>query len=104
MREISAAIAEEVSADPAGDVVGANARVTTGVEKRSAEQIEAVVLRLEANGSQLTVGDVASVRSEGVDRNVSFFVGDNSAIRINVQRSQSGDAIAIQDTVEKIAA
>lgn len=103
MSQISSAIAEEVSADPAGDVAGANARVRTGVEKRSAEQIEGVVLRLAADGTQLTVGDVASVRSEGVDRNVSFYVGENSAIRINVQRSQSGDAIAIQDTVEKIA-
>ena len=103
LSQISSAIAEEVSADPAGDVAGANARVRTGVEKRSAEEIEAVVLKLEADGTQLTVGDVASVGSEGVDRNVSFFVGDNSAIRINVERSQSGDAIAIQETVEKIA-
>ena len=32
MHEIAMAISEEVSADPAGDVDGANARVRTGVE------------------------------------------------------------------------
>ena len=37
--QIAAAIAEEVDADPAGDVEGANARVRTGVEKRSIDQI-----------------------------------------------------------------
>lgn len=101
--EIASAIAEEVNADPAGDVAGANARVRTGVEKRSAEQIEAVVLRLDADGSQLTVGDVAQIKTEGVDSQVGFFVGENSAIKINVQRSQTGDAIAIQELVEKTA-
>ena len=39
------AIAEEVDADPAGDVSGAGTRVRTGIEKRSADQIAAIVLR-----------------------------------------------------------
>jgi len=104
LSQIASAIAEEVDTDPAGDVTGANARVRAGVEKRSAEAIEAVVLRLDSDGSSLTVGDVATIRSEGVDRNVSFFVGQNPAIKINVQRSQAGDAIAIQEAVEAQAA
>ena len=103
LSQIASAIAEEVNADPAGDVAGANARVRTGVEKRSADQIEAVVLRLASDGSQLTVGDVAKISTEGVDSRVSFFVGENSAIKINVQRSQTGDAITIQELVEAAA-
>ncbi len=104
LSQIANAIAEEVDADPAGDVTGANARVRTGVEKRSADQIESVVLRLEPDGSKLTVGDVADVLTEGIDRNVSYYVGDNSAVFINVQRSSAGDAIAIQEQVEELAA
>ncbi|MCJ7871580.1 efflux RND transporter permease subunit [Phaeobacter sp. J2-8] len=104
MQQIAAAIAEEVDADPAGDVTGANTRVRTGVEKRSADQIEAIVLRSDDDGSKLTIGDVAVVRVEGIDRDRSYFVGANSAISVRVDRSDQGDAIDIQRTVEKVAA
>ena len=61
LSQIASAIAQEVDADPAGDVSGANTRVRTGVEKRSADQIESVVLRLEPDGSKLTVGCIPRV-------------------------------------------
>jgi multidrug efflux pump subunit AcrB len=57
--QIAGAIGEEVNADPAGDVTGANARVRTGVEKRSPEQISQIVIKALADGSKLTIGDVA---------------------------------------------
>ncbi|MBY6163173.1 efflux RND transporter permease subunit [Mameliella alba] len=104
MSEISDAIAAEVQADPAGDVAGAGARVRTGIEKRSAEAIAAIVLRSNPDGSNLTVGDVARIRVEGIDRERSYFVGQNRAISIRVDRSAGGDAIGIQSTVEKVAA
>ena len=104
MREISDAIAAEVQADPAGDVDGAGARVRTGIEKRSADAISAIVLRSNPDGSSLTVGDVGRIIVEGVDRDRSYFVGDNPAMSIRVDRSAGGDAIAIQKTVEDVAA
>lgn len=103
MAEISNAIAEEVSADPAGDVTGANARVRTGVAKRSADQIEAIVLRSNSDGSTLTIGDIGTVYVEGSDRIRSYFVGDESAISVRVDRSAKGDAIAIQQQVQDVA-
>ncbi len=104
MAEIAAAIAQEVDADPAGDVSGSGARVRTGVEKRSAAQIAEIVLRSDQDGSTLLVGDVARVLSEGVDRNRSYFVGTNPAISVRVDRSDQGDAISIQEQVEEVAA
>ena len=104
MQEISDAIAQEVDADPAGDVGNANTRVRTGVEKRSAEQISDIVLRSNDDGSSLTVGDVARIVVEGIDRERSYFVGDNPAISVRVDRSDLGDAIAIQRQVEAVAA
>ncbi|MBR9842618.1 MAG: efflux RND transporter permease subunit [Rhodobacteraceae bacterium] len=101
--EVAAAIAEEVDADPAGDVEGANARVRTGVEKRAPDQIEGIVLRSNPDGSKLTVGDVATIRIEGVTRDRSYFVGESPAISLRVDRSDKGDAIGIQHTVEKVA-
>ncbi|MBP0482640.1 efflux RND transporter permease subunit [Sagittula salina] len=104
MAEIAAAIAAEVDADPAGEVDGAGARVRTGVEKRSAEDIAEISLRARADGTKLTVGDVARVREEGVDRERGYFVGPNAAISVRVDRSDKGDAIAIQKQVEEVAA
>ncbi|SMX23183.1 efflux RND transporter permease subunit [Boseongicola aestuarii] len=103
MREISAAISGEVETDPAGDVSGA-ARVRTGVAKRSADQIAGIVIRTGDDGTQVTVGDVATVRVEGVDRNRAYFVGENPAISIRVDRSAQGDAIRMQAQVEDVAA
>jgi len=103
MTDISKAIAEEAAADPAGDVAGANARVRTGVAKRSADQITAIVLRSNADGSKLTVGDVAVVRVKGMDRDRAYFVGNDPAISVRVDRSVRGDAIDIQRQVEKVA-
>ncbi|GFE64834.1 efflux RND transporter permease subunit [Litoreibacter roseus] len=103
MAEIAEAIREEASADPAGDVDGANARVRTGVEKRDAQQIAAIVLRSNEDGSTLTVGDVGRVIVEGADRDRAYYVGDNPAVSIRVDRSTQGDAIAIQNAVQKVA-
>ncbi len=104
MAEISRAIAAEVDADPAGDVSGANARVRTGTEKRKPQDIAGIVLRSNADGSTLKIGDVATISVEGVDRNRSYFVGDNPAISIRIDRANGGDAIRIQGKVEDMAA
>ncbi|HBM61535.1 MAG TPA: acriflavine resistance protein B [Citreicella sp.] len=103
MEEIASAIGDEVNANPAGDVTGANARVRTGVEKREARDIAALVLRSLPDGSKLTVGDVALLREEGIDRARTYFVGDNPAISVRVDRTAEGDAIAIQRSVEEVA-
>ncbi len=102
MQDIAAAIAEEVNADPAGDVSGA-ARVRTGVEKRSADEIEAIALRTDASGATLTIGDVGNVYVEGVDRVRAYFVGAEPAITIRIDRPATGDAIKVQNIVQEAA-
>ncbi len=102
LSDIAARIAEEAEADPVGDVSG-NARVRTGVAKRSAEEIGAIVLRSNPDGSKLTIDDVATVTVEGTDRNRAYFVGENPAIKVRVLRSSQGDAIGMQETVEQVA-
>ncbi|MGR3617583.1 MAG: efflux RND transporter permease subunit [Paracoccaceae bacterium] len=104
MRDIADAIAEEVDADPAGDVTGANTRVRTGTEKRNPDDIAGIFLRSNSDGSTLTVGDVAQVFQEGVDRNRTYFVGEHQAMSIRVDRSEQGDAIDVQGQVEEIVA
>ncbi|WP_324752132.1 efflux RND transporter permease subunit [Roseovarius sp. Pro17] len=103
LAEIAAAIAAEVDADPAGDVDGAATRVRTGREKRDPDQIAAITLRGAPGETRLTVGDVADLRVLGASRTRAYFVGDNPAISLRVDRSEGGDAIGIQKTVEKVA-
>jgi len=65
--------------------------------------VSALTLRNNDDGSSLSVGDVADVRSIGVDRERAYFVGENPAISIRIDRSEDGDAIAIQQVVERVA-
>jgi len=103
MAEIAGVIAAAASSAPAGDVTGANARIRTGTAQRSAAEIAALSLRSNPDGSTLRIGDIAIVRAEGVDRERAYFVGDDPAISIRVERSEDGDAIAIQALVEQVA-
>lgn len=102
--QIAAAIGAEVDAAPAGDVEGANTRVRTGREKREPDELAGITLRVNPDGSKLTIGDVARIRREGIDRNRTYYVGNNAAVSIRVDRSSQGDAIGIQAQVEKVAA
>ena len=102
MGQVAAAIAQEVNADPAGDVAGANARVRTGVEKRTVQQIKDIALKSLTDGSQLTIGQVAQVSLRGFDRNSAYYVSKNPAVLVRVDRSQEGDAIDIQRTVQAV--
>ncbi|MBC6407189.1 MAG: efflux RND transporter permease subunit [Rhodobacteraceae bacterium] len=103
MAEIARAIADEVQANPAGEIGGANARLRAGTQVRSLEQIRAIVLRSGLDGYALTIGDVAQLHQKGVDRNRGYFVGENPAISIRVERSDRGDALAIRDSVQQSA-
>ncbi len=104
MAEIATVIAAAAASAPAGDVDGANARIRTGQAQRSAAEIAALTLRTNDDGSALTIGDVALVRSEGPDRDRAYFVGEQPAISIRIDRSEDGDALAIQALVEEVAA
>ncbi|MGA9410532.1 MAG: efflux RND transporter permease subunit [Roseobacter sp.] len=104
MSEIASAIAAEVDPDPAGDVSGVNTRVSTGSAKRTPAELGEIVLRSNPDGSKLRVNDVARVERLGTARNETYFVNDQPAVRIQVQRSTEGDAIAIQRSVEDVAA
>ncbi len=102
MADIADRIAQEAVGDPAGDA-GAS-RVRTGVAKRSAEDIAAIVLRSNPDGSSLTVGDMGDIVVQGTDRNQAYFVGEDPAIQVRVNRSSTGDAIGLQEKVEEVAA
>ena len=103
LAQIAQAISESAETDPAGEVAGGAARVRTGVERRSSDEIAGISVRTEADGSTLFVRDVARVMDEGISRDVAYFVEGNPAIAIRVDRSDEGDAIELQETVARVA-
>ncbi len=103
MAEIAQAIRATVSTDPAGEISSGVSRVRTGTERRSAEEIAGIALRSRADGSTLRIGDLALVTEGGIDRERAFWVGENPAISLRVDRSERGDAIEIQARVQALA-
>ena len=103
MEQIARAIANSVAADPSGDLAGGATRVRTGSESRSPDEIGAIVLRSGTDGTSLTVADVATVQPQSIDRLRAYYVGDQQALLVRVDRSSTGDAIGIQEGVQGVA-
>ncbi|SEM76374.1 Multidrug efflux pump subunit AcrB [Loktanella fryxellensis] len=103
LSDIADRIAAETTGSAVGDVSGA-ARIRTGAETRSREAIAAIPLRSDPDGATLTVGDVARIIVLGPDRSRAYYVGDDPAVMIGVVRGADGDAIGLQDSVERVAA
>jgi len=104
MADIAGAVAAAVRTAPAGEVGGGASRVRAGTETRSPAAIAGIVLRSAPDGTALTIGDVATLRVDGIDRNQASFVGRNPAMVLVVERAQDGDAIRLQATVADVVA
>ena len=100
--QIARAIGEEAETDPAGSMASGAARVRTGVEKRSFSEIAEVVVKSNTDGSKIRVSDIATISEQKIDRNRAYFVGKDPAISVRIDRSDKGDAISIQSSVEKV--
>jgi len=104
LAQISAAIRADMDSLPAGVLEGANARVRTGATRRSVDEISQIVLRDRSDGAVLRLGDVADVSRNPLDRNRAYFVGDNPAVSIRVDRVAGGDALEIREIAASVAA
>lgn len=104
LEQVAATIAAAAAPSPAGDVASGISRVRTGAQTRSPDQVAALVLTAAPDGTLLTVGDVARVTGQGIDRGIAYFVDGDPAVTVSVQRSAAGDAIGLQRAVEEAVA
>ena len=102
LREVADAIARQTASRPAGDMAGGAARLRAGDEQRTAEEIRDIVIGSARDGTQLAVRQVAQVTVTGADARRAYFVGDEPAVLIRVDRTAEGDAIGIQASVERV--
>ncbi|MFN3259224.1 MAG: efflux RND transporter permease subunit [Pikeienuella sp.] len=103
LAEIAAAIRAGAESRPAGAVSEGGARLRTGETRRSAEEIGGITIRSDAGGERLLVRDVATVETEGVEKGVAYFWGENPAVTLRVDREEKGDSIAMQRLVQSHA-
>ncbi|HRW15788.1 efflux RND transporter permease subunit [Amaricoccus sp.] len=104
LREVADVIAAGADAAPAGDVAGSGTRLRAGSERREADAIGDLAIRSDAEGAELRIRDVARVAAEGADAGRAYFVNGAPAISIRVDRSDRGDAIAMQRKTREVAA
>ncbi len=104
MADIARAVNAQAEANPAGDLEGTNLRIRTGTRDRDAPAIEAIVLKSNQDGTNLTIGDVGVVNVESVARERQFFEGDEPAVTVRVERSAAGDVLEVQAIVDRIVA
>ena len=102
LRQIADAVAAESAADPAGDIAAGGARVRAGVERRTAETVGGIAVRSLPDGSKLYLRDVARIQVEGVERGTAYYHKDDPAVVVRVERNAQGDAIAMQDLVQRV--
>ncbi|MEM7731207.1 MAG: efflux RND transporter permease subunit [Pseudomonadota bacterium] len=104
MADIARAVNAQVEASPAGDLEGSNLRIRTGTRDRDRAAIEAIVLKSNADGTNLSIGDVGFVNVESVARDRQFFEGDDPAVTVRIERSAAGDVLEVQAIVDKVVA
>lgn len=102
LSQIAEAVAREARVNPAGEVSGA-ARLRTGQPAQAPEEVAAIVLRQQPDGTSLSLGEVAEIRNLGPGRDRAYFVDKDPALLIRVERSAEGDAIGLQREVETVA-
>lgn len=102
LTEIGQRVGAEVATDPAGEVSGGSSRLRAGTERRTPDALGQIVLRSGQDGTDLKLGDIATIVERGSTAIKAVYVGDNPAIVLRAERDVKGDALAIQAKVEKV--
>ncbi|WP_420414172.1 efflux RND transporter permease subunit [Roseibium sp.] len=101
---IADVVAAEMETTPAGDVSGGSARLRTGQNRRSEQELGEIVLKAPAQGEKLHLRNVAEIKTEGVESGRAYFHTGMPAVVLQVYRSAQGDTISIQRDVERVTA
>ncbi len=103
LKDVADAISAQIATRPAGDVGGGATRLRAGEESRDIEDIRNMVIRVNPDGSKLYVRNVATVSVTGSDAGRAYYLDDQPAVLIRVDRTAEGDAIGMEATVRQLA-
>lgn len=102
--EIATAIEAESGTKPIGEIEGGGARIRAPARDMTPEALGGIAVRSLPDGTKIMLRDVARIADEGLDREVAIYHDGKPAVILQVQRDAAGDAIKIQDQVEKTVA
>ena len=88
--------------NPAGTLSDDRVRLRT--QGQPIESLADFALIAEDDGTRLTVEQLGQIEFEGLDRGIALYYQGQPAIRIQVERGPDGDAIALQESVERAVA
>lgn len=103
LAQIAQRVGAEAAPDPAGDAPDGAARLRAGTERRTPDSLGGIVLKPAPDGTDLRLGDIATIIERGSDDIHSLYVGGDPAIALRAERALDGDSLALQATVEKVA-
>lgn len=104
LQDIADAVQGAADTRPLGDLGEGGPRLRSGEVRRSIEALEAVVIRTLPDGSPLTIADLARLRVDEADGAVRYFRDGVPSVQLRVERDAGGDAIRMQDEIERIVA
>lgn len=104
--DVARALDEANISIPAGDFVAASGEYVIVVDERfrTREEIAETIVRMDGDGSFVTVGDVMSdARVAYRDPQVITSINGHNAVTLKIVKSVDGNAVTIAEEVEKIA-
>lgn len=72
----------------------------TNQKRQTGESFESVVVRTRADGSEITLADVATVRDGFVRENLNNLYNDRPAVFVRVSRAEAEDVLAVKEAVD----
>ncbi len=102
LTEVADAVTRQTTGVPTGEVDARAQRVRAGEDRRSIPEIGATPIRTLPDGTQLTLRDVATIRDAGFRDAVQIFRNGQPSILVSAERSASGDALKVQEIVDKV--
>ena len=72
----------------------------TNQKRQTGESFESVVVRTRADGSEITLADVATVRDGFVRENLTNLYNDRPAVFVRVSRAEAEDVLAVKEAVD----
>jgi multidrug efflux pump subunit AcrB len=104
LQDIANVITAEANTNPAGTLASGGSNVRSGTEQRTVEEIAALVVATSPEGRAVLLSEIATIVPNDISGGRNYFRGPVPALTLRVGRSAAGDAIGIQDTVERVAA
>ncbi|MDJ0812772.1 MAG: efflux RND transporter permease subunit [Woeseiaceae bacterium] len=76
----------------------------TNQKRQAGEDFESIVVRTQADGSVITLADVATVRDEFVRERLNNLYNGRPAVFVRVSRAEAEDVLAVKESVDSFLA